>query len=61
MSNFEKEFNSYGMKKYRWPITFAILILIGFLGYHFEKVTIAIVAAVIVLVIVLVEMQMSKR
>ncbi len=34
MSNFEKGFNSGKMRRLRWPIVFAVLVLIGFIAYH---------------------------
>ncbi len=61
MSNFEKDFNSAGMKKWRFPILFAVLIIIGILGYHFQNLTIALVAAAIVIGIFFVEKNMGKR
>ena len=61
MSNFEKELNSRKNLTARTVGLFVVLIIIGFLGYHFEKVTIAIVAALIVTGIYFVEKNMSKK
>ncbi len=60
MSEFEQKFNSAGMRKWRFPIMFVALILIGFLGYYFSQPMIWVVGAVILFVIFLVERGMRK-
>ena len=60
MSNFEKELNSRKNLTARTVGLFVVLIIIGFMGYYFEKVTIALVAAAIVTGIYLVERNMRK-